>query len=94
MCRSNGKVKLFVLGYPAQLLEFLLLGSLLDSKDYLNKIRNCSFQMTSFGANILSVIVLCLLLRYREMFTIGMDHSSLLRTMSLNFFDFIGDFHE
>ena len=55
MCCSNGRINLPVLPDPPEPLRSLLRGNTLDSRYFLNSIRqsNCAFQMTSFGANII-----------------------------------------
>ena len=55
LCCASGKVKLPRLTPPPEPLTSLLSGQELRSKHFLQNIQkyNCSFQMTSFGANII-----------------------------------------
>ena len=56
MCCSNGKVQLAKFQEPPQPLKNLLIGSTSDSKHLLQYIQkyNSAFEMTSFGANIVT----------------------------------------
>ena len=56
LCCSNGKVLVPLLNEPPQPLGTLLLGANPESKHFLKGIRayNSSFQMASFGANIVT----------------------------------------
>ncbi len=56
MCCANGKIQLTILPEPPQPLKNLLNDTSPDSKHFLQNIQryNSSFQMTSFGSNIIT----------------------------------------
>ncbi|CAE1328133.1 unnamed protein product [Acanthosepion pharaonis] len=89
LCCSSIKVRLPLLHEPPTLLRGLIASSDPDSNHFLKTIRqyNNSFQMTSFGAQVVEKWVGCPLSKYRGRYTTALGLCCLRRPLHLNSFN-------